>query len=184
MNRKRVGKKDQAGSSWKAKGQKSLVDHSMTTIQQTIDELGWTLEVLASIAHATPCEDAAISDGHSAHLPFMSLLHLVSIAISCVQNVHELIRANRPSMAILVAEEGPKEKPGSEIENEDWSKVDQTLQDLEKNTKQGELLLMRQEEKSKSKELEDLIKKLEEVIVKNKEVEVHLEVVFLPHLTS
>ena len=47
MNRKKVGHKQEAGSNWEAKSKVGLVKHSMKTILDTIDQLGWKLEVLS-----------------------------------------------------------------------------------------------------------------------------------------
>ena len=72
-----------------------------------------------------------------------------------------------------VEEAGPEEKPAEMIIDEDWGKIEQTLSDLEKATKQGESVLQRQDRSQNlNKELTELIDKLEKVIDGNKEVEV------------
>ena len=51
MNRKKIGKREEAASSWKVQAHNALVNHSLKTILNTIDELGWKLEVLVVILH-------------------------------------------------------------------------------------------------------------------------------------
>ena len=74
---------------------------------------------------------------------------------------------------VNIEQDGSDNKPAAEIDSDEWAKMEQTLQDLEKATKQGEQLIERQEKAElRSKELKELVKKLTEVIYENKEVEV------------
>ena len=73
-------------------------------------------------------------------------------------------------------QDGPEEKPCKDITDEEWSKMEQALQDLEKASKQAELLRDRQPKVEKrSKELKELFAKFEGVIDENKVVEVSLD---------
>ena len=80
-------------------------------------------------------------------------------------------------LRLPIDQDGSDNKPANEINDDEWSKMEVTLQDLEKATKQGEQLIERQEKPGdRSKELKELITKLTEVIAENKEVEVSLAI--------
>ena len=51
MNRKKLGQKEEGSKSWEGKSKVGLLNHSMKTLQDTIDELGWKLEVLLIVVH-------------------------------------------------------------------------------------------------------------------------------------
>ena len=55
MNRKKVGQTQEAGSSWESKSKAGLVKHSMKTILDTINNLGWKLEVLLLVLVLAAC---------------------------------------------------------------------------------------------------------------------------------
>ena len=81
------------------------------------------------------------------------------------------------NVLLHVEQDGSENTPAHDIKDKEWEKMEQTLQDLEKVTKQGEQLIERQDKpEQRNKELKELVTKLSGVILENKEVEVSLDV--------
>ena len=167
MNRKRIGKRESASSSWEAKESKLMITHTLEQIQKTIDELGWNLKAGTSYVNINfPSHDPHDVASHgSVHWDKSSVCETwrdmpMNYDVVC-------------TWYFPFAQEGPPESKGSDISDEDWQKVELTTQDLEKVTKQGEQVLGKQSSKDANKELKELMDKLATIITDNKQIEAH-----------